>query len=356
MSTRPDRTFRCDFEVCGALTCADKPHAVKLPSGVTVELRNAPLDENENIPGLIAVAIGPAPSLEEAAEAMTESVCQVLDAVAFSTQSPFKLVQPLRAIDWTPDLTERQALIYAFARESYPPLPELRDQYIDTARAICAIALPDFVSAALRYFRHGIAAEHPEEQFGRLWCSLEVLASNVNGKTKSHIPCPKCNGDMKCPNCGHEPTRLPLPTETIRLLIDKFVRKELAAEAKKVLLEARNGLMHGRTPQVIEAKCGRTFTEMVEMLGGLVWRVLMSSCRPHLGDAKRDFLRGSAQTGFARRRVRGTMHIDFLSTGRLPSEDQLPVVDLGFDQWLEHGSPVAPNARDGKHVAEHPSP
>lgn len=269
---------RCDFHVFADLVLPAGRASFELKNfdGVTTTIRNAPPDAEGHATGLVASVVGPAESIHSAREQLRTILSQQLDLLTFVTHSRFKIVRPLRAIEWEPFQKSRQFRAFHTSDSRQPPAPELKQRFVEAAGALDAAKPPAFTRTALQYFRYGLIDDGPQDQFMRLWLALEIVAENVKEKLRVPIVCGKCGAALVCPGCGNEPTRVPMAKQAIEQLITKIAGAS-AAEACKRQFTARNGLMHGRSSESIEAECGVSMQALVDELGGITWHAIIST-------------------------------------------------------------------------------
>jgi hypothetical protein len=279
-------TFRCDFVVRGDLVLPiDVPELVlKSSDELTVTFKNGRTNEQGHPVELLATVIGSAPSLDDAQNELRGSLAEQLSLLAFVTHSRFKIVKPVRLVEWTPGQKERRMQIFHTRDVRDPPAPELEAQFLETVAALEKAQPPPFARTALKFFRYGLLDDQPEDQFMRLWLALEVVAENVKERDRVAITCSECGAPIKCTACAHEPSRIPMAKQAIDQLIFRFAGKSAAKVSKRQFM-ARNGLMHGRSREAIEAECEVPLDAIVDELGVLTWKAIMSTIRG-AGDGK----------------------------------------------------------------------
>jgi len=276
-------TFRCEYDVTSDLVLPKDIGELKLGSlgGYAFTLRNAPPDKEGHATGLHVTVIGPSESIDSAQEDLREALAEQLDLLTFCTHSRLKIVAPLRLVEWEAGKKKLKFKAFHTSDARYPPDPELVGDYIATVETLDRASVPDSTRVALRYFRYGLLDHTPEDQFMRLWLSLEIVAENLKDKTNAPITCPVCGVALKCHQCGCEPTRIPMAKQEIVHLITKIVG-DRAPEVSKRQFKARNGLMHGRTRESIEKECKVPMHTIVNELGTIAWHAIMSTIA--LGD------------------------------------------------------------------------
>lgn len=160
----------------------------------------------------------------------------------------------------------------------------------------------------------------------RLWLALEIIAENVKEKELVPIACPVCNTPMRCAACGTGPTRAPMAKQAIEDLIAK-IAGTAAQDISRRQFKTRNGLMHGRSPESIEAECQVPLPAIVNELGTLTWHAIMSTIPledgPTLAFGHRD---GEFATKSLVMWMLGTF--DHTGDGPHPTQDKIPSVEI----------------------------
>lgn len=271
-------TFRCDFDVIGDLVLPADVTDLRLsdPGGFTTTFRNGLRDGNGHPTGLVVIVEGTAGSIDAAEDDLRRYLAAKLDLLAFATHSRFKIVAPRRLIEWEANQKERKFKAFHTVDARYPPDPELIGQYLETVQTLDNATPPAFARTALKYFRYGLLDSQPEDQFMRLWLSLEIIAENLKEKDRVPITCLACNAAMTCGACGDKPSRVPMARQAIEHLIAKITGQAASAVSKRQFT-ARNGLMHGRSCESVEEECGTPLSAIVDELGAITWTAIMST-------------------------------------------------------------------------------
>jgi hypothetical protein len=144
--------------------------------------------------------------------------------------------------------------------------------------------------------------------------------------------CRMCSANMTCPGCGLVPTRIPLPSDTIRETID-LVFGEQADAVSKRMFKARNALMHGASRASVEADCKMPMSDLVNELGALAWNAI--SLTFDLGDGPQlqfmswggDFAGGTMTTSM-------TVEFGWEGDGAYPEEEKLPKFEISMETRL----------------------
>jgi hypothetical protein len=145
-------------------------------------------------------------------------------------------------MEWNAGQRKRVLQVLHTVDSRYPPDPELDQSYLDTVTALDCAGAPPYARTALRYFRYGLLDDQPDDQFMRIWSSLEIIAENSKDTTRVPMSCPSCKSDMTCSVCGTTPTRAPTAKQAIEQLIERIIGdKSMAEVVSKRQFIARNG-------------------------------------------------------------------------------------------------------------------
>lgn len=320
--------FRCEYDVTGDLVLPKNVSELKLKSldGYELIFRNAPPDKEGHAPGLRVIVIGPSKSIESAQEDLRDVLARQLDLLAFSTHSRFKIGAPRRLMEWEAGKKSVSFKVFHSSDTKYPPDPELVGDYMTTVETLDRASLPDFARMALRHFRYGLLDEVPEDQFMRLWLSLEIVAENLKDQAVIPIACPACGVALKCHQCGCEPTRVPMAKQAIDQLIVRIVTGH-SVEVSRRQFRARNGLMHGRTRESIERECKMPMHAIVNELGAIAWHAIMSTLNIGEG-APLAFGHRNGQFASGSLLMSVVGHFEHAGPEPYPPEDKLPNAEI----------------------------
>jgi hypothetical protein len=317
-------TFRCDLDIVGdlVLPAGVGQMSTETLAGLSFSFTNGPVGPDGHVGGMRVTVVGPSQSIESARGDLQQALAEQLNLLTFATHSRFKIVAPRRVMEWEPGQKKRKLQVFHTVDPRHPPDPELDPDFLNTTDALDRAGAPPHVGTALKYFRYGLLDDQPEDQFMQLWLALEIMAEN--GKDPEPVPilCASCNANMTCSACGNSPTRVPMAKQAIELLIEK-IAGDAAAIVSKRQFKARNGLMHGRSRERIEAECKAPLGNLVNELGALAWHAIMSAIPlppgPGLLFGHRDFefSHKSMVTAF-------TLLIEHTGDGAHPSEEQIP--------------------------------
>jgi hypothetical protein len=272
-------TFRCDFEVSGDLILPSEIDqlSLRIRGGFALTIKNAPADGQGRSPGLLAFVIGPADSVESAAVKLRDVLARRLDLLSFATHARFRISALRRLMEWNDMQKDDQFKVLHSTQESNPPDPRLVTEYMETVVALDEANPPEYTRMALRYFRHALLDEQPEDQFMRLWLALEVVAENEQRDDAVVMTCPVCSAATKageCIACGTRTMHGTMGNQAI----EKFIVR-IAAEPmiSKRLVTARRGLMQGKGSEAIEFDCKAQLSQIVNELAAVAWDAIMLS-------------------------------------------------------------------------------
>lgn len=199
-----------------------------------------------------------------------------LDVLAIVSSSYYSIEERVMVVDWSPNLTMRRLLVYNMFPNPHVPMYALTQVQMDTVRKLMVNPIPRAVRLAMRWWARGLSADSPSEQFQYFWYSLEILAEHVKPATKVASKCHKCSGDLYCPICKEVPLHRPYPKQAIKMLVDKHVTGQ-PDKFFALIDEARNRLLHGDDPAIIEAELKIEWGRISDSLGKATWVALLST-------------------------------------------------------------------------------
>jgi hypothetical protein len=144
----------------------------------------------------------------------------------------------------------------------------------------------------MRWYRIGVNATTPDDQFQYFWFALELIAVSRESTEKVNDRCPTCRSPLYCETCKTHPLHWPYEKQKIRALV-RAVDRECDDAKLEILEKARNALMHGGTLREIQERLPRPHEEMVDILGKIVFLALVSEFPRHLFTEKLRFLNPS---------------------------------------------------------------
>jgi hypothetical protein len=325
--------MRCDFLVESDLVIdsAVEQYAPAAANEYQFVYRNAPPDTKGNLAHLAVTVIGPTSSYDEAHEELRAQLARQLDVLGFVSHARFKIIRPLRKLEWEPNAATRRFSVFAHADSRYPARAQLYQQFIDAPTAF--LDAPKYVRKAVRNFRYGLLEEIPEDQFMRFWLALEILAVNQTGDVvRPSIKCRHCQKDAICAACGMAPPLVPSSKDQIIALANRIV----GAKAKSVyskLFDVRNGLAHGQDPETVLANSKVEWDRLLYVLGRLVHDAILLATSITTLPSPVQAYAGS----FARKTVIGIGHGTFDYTGGAehPSESEIPNPSAEFEYYKD---------------------
>ena len=271
--------FRADFDVRGSLVlpAGAEPLALHCDDpACEILIRNAEPDASGHVPHLNVQVVATSESIDAVPSEFRGILAHQLDLLTFVTHSTFLIDQCRRVVEWEPYQKKRAFKAMQEFDPLYPPDPILGSENIETAQAISQARPAGYVQRALHYFRYGVLSHQLEDQFQQFWLSIEVIAEGRKEGTRVPIPCPICDGPLRCEHCNDTPLRRPMARQAIRDLIEMIVKDDPKG-AYRTLVSVRDGLAHGRSRESIETEVGRPVGDLVDLAGAISWHAIMSS-------------------------------------------------------------------------------
>ncbi|TAM48410.1 MAG: hypothetical protein EPN55_00175 [Gammaproteobacteria bacterium] len=215
-----------------------------------------------------------APSLDEAREIGQERLAECLNMLAFTTGASVKLHRTRQIVDCTATNGMRNCLVWADSFGHEDPQPFLDDNIVSSIERLLQFNPPPAIQRALRWYRIGIYASIPEDQFQYFWFALEIIAEHQKSSTKVNDKCPVCKTALYCESCKTHPTHKPYPKQAIRDLI-VTVDSSCDGQTIDALDKTRNALMHGATLKEVEKSLPKASEDMVDVLGRILFMALV---------------------------------------------------------------------------------
>jgi hypothetical protein len=152
-----------------------------------------------------------APDLEEAKEFSEKIMANCLNMLAFTTGSGFRKHRIRQIIDAeTPSRgAMRNALMWGEKVEYEDPQPFLRKENARSIERLLEHDVPPAIRRALRWYRLGVDASSPDDQFTYFWFALEIVAEFQKPTEKVHDKCPHCQSQLYCEKCEKHPAHRP---------------------------------------------------------------------------------------------------------------------------------------------------
>lgn len=279
----------------------------KHPRGIfKARLKNV-VRKNRLTPFLLALQITfDSPSLQEAQDIGKEHLVDCMNMLSFATGASFTSHRTIVIIDGTPSSGMRGCLLWPEDAGHEDPEPFLDDGIAKTIEWLLQYDAPPVVRRALRWYRFGVNASQPEDQFQYFWFALEILAEYKKPAEKVAEKCPRCKSPLYCETCKEHPTHRLFVKQAIRSLIES-VDAECTEEIISNLDEARNRLMHGATLKEIEDRLPEPREEIVDVLGRLVFEALLHQFPKEENDKKISF---GMPTTYVHRKLTSVVHAE----------------------------------------------
>ncbi|TCL74052.1 methylamine utilization protein MauJ [Rhizobium sp. BK251] len=272
--------MRCvaNFEITSDVSVVtdDLVLTIKDPRGAfEARIRNIPRSEYTT-PFLLSLHLYfEAPSLTEASDVADELLATCLNMLAFTVGSSFRKHRIRQIVDAEPAQgAMRDVHLWSEVIEHDDPQPFLRPKHASSIERLLEFDVPPAIRRALRWYRLGIHADSPDDQFTYFWFALEIVAEFQKPTEKVHDKCPRCKSALYCETCGEHPEHKPYAKQAIRALM--MAADEKCDEATVSLLDkTRNSLMHGSTLREIESTLPDPHESVVDILGKLLFNALV---------------------------------------------------------------------------------
>ena len=188
--------------------------------GFKARIKNIPRSEYTT-PFLLSLQIYfEAPRLEEAKEIAEELLANCLNMLAFATGAGFRKHRIRKIVDAeAPEKGIRNILMWGEKVEYDDPQPFLRDENARSIERLLEHDAPPAIRRALRWYRLGIDAASPDDQFTYFWFALEIVAEFQKPTEKVHDKCPHCQSPLYCEKCEKHPEHRPYAKQAIRALM-----------------------------------------------------------------------------------------------------------------------------------------
>ena len=160
-----------------------------------------------------------APSLADAQPLADDRFVECLNMLAFATGGGFKRHRTRQIVDRTQKSDLRDCLIWADSVGHEDPQPFLDEKITASIERLLQYDVPPAVRRALRWYRLGIDASVPEEQFQYFWFAIEILAEHQKTSGKVADKCSICGSPLYCETCKEHTTHKPYAKQAIRALI-----------------------------------------------------------------------------------------------------------------------------------------
>jgi hypothetical protein len=214
------------------------------------------------------------PALNEAKEIADSLLADCLNMLALTTGASFKKHRIRQIVDATLNQGMRDVLMWSDAIEYEDPQPFLSEDTVVSIEKLLEFDIPPAIRRAMRWYRLGINATVPDDQFMNFWFALEIIAEFQKSPEKVTDKCPKCRTALYCETCKIQPVHRPFAKQAIHALL-REVDEKCDDETIKRLEDTRNSLMHGSTLKEIEGSLPDPHEQIVDILGRLLWKALV---------------------------------------------------------------------------------
>jgi len=161
-----------------------------------------------------------APSLEDSRDIAESQLADCLNMLAFTTGSKYERHRIRQIVDATPGLEGmRSVLLWTDAIDHEDPQPFLKNDISSAIEKLSEFEIPPAISRAMRWYRLGINADVPDDQFMYFWFAMEIVAEYQKPSEKISDKCPRCGSPLYCDSCEAHPTHRPYPKQAIRALM-----------------------------------------------------------------------------------------------------------------------------------------
>jgi hypothetical protein len=244
--------------------------------GFNALLKNIPRSEFST-PFLLSLHIYfEALDLAGAKEVADDHLTNCLNMLAFTTGAGFRKhrIRQLVDAEKPTQLIMRDVKMWGERIEFDDPQPFLTIENAKTIEHLLGHVVPPAIKRALRWYRLGIDAASPDDQFTYFWFALEIVAEFQKPIEKVHDKCPRCQSALYCEQCEDHPVHRPYAKQAIAMLLKAADDK--CDDATVALLDkTRNSLLHSATLKEIERSLPDPHEHVVNVLGGILWKALI---------------------------------------------------------------------------------
>ncbi|HEY8084826.1 MAG TPA: methylamine utilization protein MauJ [Methylophilaceae bacterium] len=214
-------------------------------------------------------------TFDMAADIAEERLADCLNILALTTGSRFERHRIRQIVDCTPNVDMRSCMMWGDSIGHEDPTPFLEEQIMNSINRLLTNDMSPAMSRAMRWYRLGINALVRDDQFQYFWFALELIAISQKSTAKVPDQCPHCKSPLYCETCKKHPLHKPYDKQAIRAMI-KAVDNDCDEATLERLGDTRNALMHGATLREFEKKFTEPHEEIVDVLGRIVFKVLIS--------------------------------------------------------------------------------
>jgi hypothetical protein len=217
-----------------------------------------------------------APSLDAAEEVAEELMANCLNMLAFTTGAGVRKHRIRQIVDAEISSADamRNMLMWGENVEYDDPQPLLCEKNANSIERLLEHDVPPAIRRALRWYRLGIDASLPDDQFTYFWFAVEIVAEFQKSTEKVHDKCPHCQSPLYCEKCEKHPAHRPYVKQVIQALM-RSADQECDDETVVLLDKTRNNLMHGSTLREIEKDLPDPHEQVIDILGRILWKALI---------------------------------------------------------------------------------
>jgi hypothetical protein len=247
----------------------------KHPTGkYEVYLENHDIKPGSELPLLVAHVVFEAPTIEEAKTRGERLIVQILDQLAFSTRTRFRLHRTFCLFDWGND-EWHAGQVYALFANPDRPQQLLGNELASFLELLNSVDSARELVRAQHWISTAVGEEDADQQFQFFWFALETLARLKAKKEKVPDRCSRCREPLYCPACKEVPTHRPYPNQHIKSIFDRF--SDDADRLFKVASSTRHAMLHADDLDAVEKENGFTVADLVDIVGDLAWRALLEA-------------------------------------------------------------------------------
>lgn len=245
------------------------------------------------------------PALDEAQAIADELLADCLNMLAFTTGASFQRHRIRQIVDATSPGGMTSLLMWSDQIEYENPQPLLSEDMVWSTERLLEFDIPPAIRRALRWYRLGVNATVPDDQFVNFWFALEIVAEFQKSSEKVPNKCPRCQSPLYCESCEAHPVHKPYAKQAIRALLTA-VDKGCDDATIERLDRTRNSLMHGSTLKEIENSLPQPHEQIVDILGRLLWMALVHQFPREMFDGR---LAMGFPSTYIHRTPRGIVHM-----------------------------------------------
>ncbi|GEM_PF-3376610 len=255
---------------------------------------------------------------DKAKEIADGAIVGYLNALSFSTGRVLSVKELRLIIDWAPGIQMRDARGYAEVPFWQRAEPSFEHKYASSAEHLLSVFTDGRTQTAAHWYRRGISAEGPEEQFRYLWFVIEIASEYTKDQVKVPSTCPKCQEALFCRSCKIEPHHRKYPGQAIQALFE-HIAPDSGGEYFRVLQKIRHTLMHGDTIDSVIGELPCDKPQAINVLGSIARHAILSMLDKKAGTHNEppEIVLGLVDD-ITRRKLVGTVE---LQLGLLPGAD-----------------------------------